>query len=334
MTKKPKRAAILDSPASGQGTDGPKLARWFTDRLRAKFPHVPVFDAYKKGELEWFTRMVVDYELELAIFMGGDGSVHIWLSKILPELIAKGKPIPQILIVPRGTLNNIARDVGVRGPDPHRTLQGIVDKLSQNAELNVCRRHVLQINDQFGFIYGTGAVANFLDRYYEGRKEGERLGVRRAFQVTVGVLKEEALAKLTRRRKRKAFAAPFRATVRLRNGEEVQLHNDNEFIAFMVSTLTNVGMGCKPTYRALEKYERFHAIGVRDNFWRLVGNMPELFLGLPMKGNTLDEVVSEISIDYGDNPPTRIIDGEMYSPEDMPRTDVIRLGPRLEFIRS
>lgn len=331
--KKPLRGAAMDSPLSGQGTSGPGLAARIFGRLRERLPYVPVFDAMKDGALEQFKETVLRHELDYVMLSGGDGSIHLWLTDILPDLVARGKAIPMIVIVPRGTMNNVARELGVVGPDPERTLRGIIDKIAAGADLDVHHRHVLRVNDLYGFVYGAGIVARLLERYYEDRRPGERLGIRRAAQVARVVLREEALAPLLARR-RPSVAEPCLAGIRLRDGEKVLNVPECPYTGLLAGTITYIGMGMKPTYRAIERHNAFHLIGVREPFWRIAKSLPEVLLGLPMKGDVLDEVASEAVIEFDGDPPGRMIDGEVYPADVLSLRDVIRLGPRLRFVRS
>ena len=94
---------------------------------------------------------------------GGDGTLH----KTVTALVrAFGEmPLPPIAALCGGTMNVVASSLNVR----ERPL-AFVQQLAENARVNrapeTIRRRCIQVDGQYGFIFGNGLMANFLNEYY------------------------------------------------------------------------------------------------------------------------------------------------------------------------
>src|SRR5262249_29486203 len=90
---------------------------------------------------------------------GGDGTIGRTLTAVLG--VYGDAPLPRIAFLRGGTVNTILRGLGLTlgGCEMLRCI--LADKV------RIHRRHILQIGDTNGFIFGSGAVASFCKAYYE-----------------------------------------------------------------------------------------------------------------------------------------------------------------------
>ena len=91
---------------------------------------------------------------------GGDGTIHQVINAA--HKVYGSDPLPQIALLKGGTMNNIARNVGV--PLLKRSHQLLAEVMTEQKRITVVR-HSLLVDDKAGFIFGMGAVAQFLDLY-------------------------------------------------------------------------------------------------------------------------------------------------------------------------
>ena len=90
---------------------------------------------------------------------GGDGTIHQVINAA--HKVYGSDPLPQIALLKGGTMNNIAHNVGV--PLLKRSHQLLAEVMTEQRITVV--RHSLLVDDKTGFIFGMGAVAQFLDLY-------------------------------------------------------------------------------------------------------------------------------------------------------------------------
>lgn len=322
---------VVENPLAGDGTDGPQTASWFKRLIKDKMPKVKYTNALDERECRGLEGRLRQRSADVIVFKGGDGTLQQWLTRLLPQLIAGKHKLPLIFIVKCGTQNVAAAELGVVGPDPKRTMTAIVEKLALGLDPDVSYRHVLRVNEAYGFIYGTGVVTNLLARYYQDRKPGQALGVRRSVQVAAGVFAEEIRA-LALRRAGPPIDQPFPAAVGIIGRDGSVIERKGDYTGMIVSTLTQIGLHLQPTYRALEHHDTFHIVASQAPFWKMARGVPHIFLGVPSPIYAIDEVAREVRIRFCGSPPKRTLDAEW--PDGPSDEDVITLGPRLGFVRS
>jgi len=78
-------------------------------------------------------------------------------------------------------MNNLATTLGLTKHPAVKLAELIAVKIREKLPLDVTPLNPLKINDEFGFLYGTGLPVNFLQKYYEDRKHRGRCGRSRWF---------------------------------------------------------------------------------------------------------------------------------------------------------
>jgi diacylglycerol kinase family enzyme len=175
---------------------------------------------------------------------GGDGTIHHVLTRMIK--IYGEEKLPGIVLLKGGTMDNIARSVGLRGSGT-AILKRLIEIVRRNREPEIMVRDTMKIGDRYCCIFGVGAVINFLQEAYSGKEKGLKQNM-----ITI--------AKTIRQ----AIMEP--ETGSLFRGIEATVIADKERIGFttitaiLAGSVEGVGLGFYPLSRALERPGSFHAI--------------------------------------------------------------------------
>ena len=178
---------------------------------------------------------------------GGDGTIHVTLTAFLK--VYDGAPLPKVAILRGGTLNTIAAGLGIHGKTDE-LLYNVIDRYHQGDEFTVVERPILGIGEQYGFIFGNGIIANFLDAYYSTGKPSPWTGAK--------VLGRAVASALFRTRFTKDLFSRWKGQVTV-DGEPWARH---DFATLCAATVPEVGLGFKPFYRCFEKPGTFAFLGI------------------------------------------------------------------------
>jgi len=257
---------------------------------------------------------------------GGDGTYHQVVSKFIS--VYKEKALPTILHMRGGTMNTIANSFGVLRGSAEKVLRDIVEKYRNNDNIRSVEREILKISgtpgsgpaeEQYGFMFGAGAATKFLAAYYEGEKTGPWKALKMiAKAISSAILRTEYM---------KNFLEPVDATLSV-DDQELAL---KKFTLIYASTIKDVGLGFKVTYRAGEKPGYFHCVAGTLRGWDIISNIPTVYRGLPTHIKTIhDDIHKKITVE-GPDELSYTIDGELYK-TDSPIT--VSLGPKLKMITA
>lgn len=262
---------------------------------------------------------------DILVIAGGDGSVHQTLSKVLLEhKRLPGTPLPQILIIPIGTMNNLATTIGLTRHPAVKLAELVAAKLRENRPLDLTHLSPLQINDEYGFIYGTGLPVNFLQKYYEDRKHRGRM---RALKVILATLGNEIASLVTFRKSKQILTRPVHAQITLPDGNEPPMAPFTTHSGILCASIDQVGLGCRAMPEARSRPGCFMLRSTHLSFWGLAMSLGALWFGLPLPA-TFDAVVPHLTIDYQE-PTIATVDGDLKPPRTR---DLITCGPSLSFI--
>ena len=100
---------------------------------------------------------------------GGDGTIHQAFTALW-KVYGMDTPYPTIALLKGGTMNNIARNVGVGF---WTTAESLLKTIAAGGKLHIVLQHPLVLSndsgdERSGFIYGNVALAPFMAAYYEG----------------------------------------------------------------------------------------------------------------------------------------------------------------------
>jgi diacylglycerol kinase family enzyme len=350
--KKQKKVAVITNKNAGRGTPRAGLGRVIGSILATPYRH---YDTATLGELDSAVRRIAADRPDIFAFAGGDGSVHQILTRLIREYGTQGIALPKLLYIPTGTMMNIGRSIGLDRMSAVDFSKRMAAKIAaqqrgEDVQFDVAHLNPMLVNDQYGFIYGSGLPVNLLHQYEKAphfcedrescgfrckwaspdRERGtcprcgkklirEGLGPWRAIQVIVGAF-------LSRRRRRE-LTKPVHARVTLPDGFDPPVAPYMTHTALMVATVDQLGMGCRGMPDAMGTPGHFMLRTTQHSLWGFAANLGLIWAGLPVPG-MFDAVARGVTIEYTE-PTVATIDGDMMPPSTLHR---IECGPRLTFI--
>lgn len=162
------RMSLVHNPQSGRNRRDPldpeRLAR-----------DVPTLDLHLLGpdtDTAALACRLLDRHPDLLVVSGGDGTLQRLLTALLQA--ADGAPLPAVAILPRGTANMIAADLGlVRRPPRATTVARLLRDLDEGRRATIMEKRAvvaIQTGDarpEAGFFFATGAVCDAIDFWAE-----------------------------------------------------------------------------------------------------------------------------------------------------------------------
>ena len=317
-----KKIAVVTNPQAGKNTPRAGLGKVISSILAT--PRW-TYNPETLSALEGAAKQLSHDRPDILVIAGGDGTVHQTLSKVLLEHEhSPATPIPQILIIPIGTMNNLATTLGLTKHPAVKLAEFVAAKIRDKRPLDVMPLNPLKINDEFGFFYGAGLPVNFLQKYYEDRK---RRGPKRAIKVVLATLGNEIVSLLTFRKSKQILTRPVHATITLPDGNDPSVAPSTTHTGIICASIDDIGLGCRAMPQARSQPGCFMLRSTRLSFWGLVASLGPLWAGLPLPA-TFDAVVPHLTIDYQE-PTIATVDGDMKPPRT---NDVIGCGPTVSFI--
>jgi diacylglycerol kinase family enzyme len=176
--------------------------------------------------------------IELIIIAAGDGTVQLSLGHILENW--NNDKLPSLFILPAGTTNMTAYDLGVRG-SIKRNVKNLKRYLDNGLGVTSIKRHVLCIEQEnkqsvYGMFFGVGMIVNGVKYFHEhikgtgltGEKASSLVVMRYVFDLLIG-------------NKNKGVNSS-RMSVTINNEQEI---SENITIAF-ATTLNRLLLGMRP----------------------------------------------------------------------------------------
>lgn len=259
---------------------------------------------------------------------GGDGTVSRVLTHLLEE-----KPFatnPLIAILPGGTANMTAGDVGFRGsvPAAMRRLRDWVEYGTGRAQLQ--RRPILRVQSgaggpvSYGMFFGAGAIVQGIEYtnaniHSRGLKNESSLGLGMARSVW-GIARQDP-----------RFTRPTKMAIGI-DGEPAE--SEQSVALILVSALERLFLNMHP-YWGEDGSKPLHQTMIRYPAKRLIRNLPALLRGRPNRHLTpesgyFSSNVDKISLGF-DGPFT--LDGEIYHASVDAGPVEVSSGGELTFLR-
>lgn len=284
-----------------------------------------VYDPRTLAELEETARHIHRDMPNIVAIAGGDGTIHRTLTAILRNLVdAHGAALPEILIIPVGTMNNVASALGATRFPPVAFAERIVAKINAHVPLDYVHAYPLRVNGEYGFLYGAALPVHLLERYYAG---GTTVGAMRGFQIVAGTLLDELLGLLPFRRSHQLLTKPVHARVVLPVIHGAVANPPTTHTGLMVAAIDQVGVGCRAMPDARKVPGKFMVRSTQLSFLGLIGNLLRIWTGQSLP-STFDAVTPKVIIEYTE-PTVTMVDGDLKPPTTR---DVIECGPMLKFI--
>lgn len=256
--------------------------------------------------------------IEILGISGGDGTMHHTLTAMIRTY--GDQPLPLIAILRGGTMNTIARSFRIFG-EPQRLLFELVDKHRRGLgnQLDVFEKHVLQVGDMYGFIFGTGIIRNFLHEYYETGNPSPTTAAKLISRAAASAAIGGPLSKRIYRR--------FEAEVTV----DGQTWARRDFSTVTAAVVKEIGLGFSPYYRCDEKPGWFALLGIHTSTMGFVSELPRIFQARPLRRDkVIDQIAQHVRLVATEGRVEFIIDGDNYTGD---RELIVQTGPKLRFIR-
>ncbi len=258
-------------------------------------------------------RFFREREIDILAINGGDGSN----SHVLTGMVDTWgeAPLPKVALLRGGTMNIAASSCGVRG-SPAGLMMNLVRKFRDGVPLETTRRHLLRVDDRYGFIYGIGFVHSFLEVLYAGGKSRWK---------TMKLLGRAVGSTLVRGKLYRRLFGRVRCTVTM-DGKRWRWRS---FSALAASTVEQIGLGFKPFLRCREKPGTFQLLGVIGSPGSLIPSLPKAFFGRAISRKKFVAAVARRAVVEAREPLPYTLDGENYPGAKKVR---LRAGPEVEII--
>lgn len=247
---------------------------------------------------------------------GGDGTLHRTLSALVNAY--SDKPLPPIAILPGGTMNVVVSSLNIRS-DPENILAELAARQRDGSRLATVRRRCLRVGRSYGFVFGNGLLANFLEEYYARGSYGSWRAVWMAFRIL--------FSSIVRGRYVRHIFRRFRGVVRV-DGQALPY---TELTGLGAGAVTEIGFRFKLHHRADEDPERMGGLAIHCGPWFLFMNVPAVLCGRGVSPKrALSFVAQKVVIEPDAPEMTYTLDGDMYKSQG---PLIVEMGPPLEIVK-
>ncbi len=274
-------------------------------------------------------------ELDVIGISGGDGTNSATLTGLLD--MYRGAALPRIALLRGGTMNTVARAVGVRSGRPDALLERLCRAWRERAarSLPQVERHVLRVREldppalspdapgapgsRVGFLFGTGVVCGFLAEYHAA---GSTRPLAAATTLLRGVASAVVGGALQRR-----MSEPFRGRVEIESGAPWE---ERDYLAVAGGTIDQIGLGFRPFHRYDAALDAFHLLGLHSSALRLVRELPRIRRGEPLRPGCAEECVTPRAVLHPASGGLRyMIDGDLLVSRGPLE---VTIGPRIRIV--
>ncbi|HYG69849.1 MAG TPA: diacylglycerol kinase, partial [Anaeromyxobacteraceae bacterium] len=249
---------------------------------------------------------------------GGDGTGHVVLTAIARAWGAE--PLPRLALLRGGAMNTVAHGHGISGT-PERIVRAILAHRRAGEPLPPVARDLLRVEadggePRFGFLFGTGIVVAFLERYY---------ATGRPSPATAALLLARALGSVIVRGR---FAQALTRRERIRVQTDGEEWADAAYLALLAGAVPDLGFGFRALARCDEQPGFFHAVGISGTLGGVALSLPWIRAGRPWRRRVAtDEIARELRLE-GDGIPFTV-DGDLYAAR---RGIRVSTGPGVEIL--
>jgi diacylglycerol kinase (ATP) len=247
---------------------------------------------------------------------GGDGTLHRTLSALIAAYLPRS--LPPIAILPGGTMNVVASSLGIRAR-PEAILAELAEHERSGSRPATVRRRCLRVGNDYGFIFGNGLLANFLEEYYARGRYGASRAVWIVFRILVSLLTTGRYARRVFRR--------FRGRVAI-DGTPLARTN---LTGVGAATVTEIGFRFKLHHRADDDPERMGGLAIHGGPGSLLLDVLDVRLGRGLSPKRAESfVASRVVLEPEDTETTYTLDGDLYAARG---PLAVELGPPLEIVK-
>jgi len=304
---------VFVNPGSRANRRDPDRARRFASIL-GETGHV--VSPASSDALACEARQVAQAQPSIIGVHGGDGTLH-WTVTALLHAYGE-RPLPPLALLPGGTMNVVASSLDIWS-EPEALLAQLATGEREASSPAIVVRRCMKVQDEYGFVFGTGLITNFLEEYYA---KGE-YGASRA----VWILARSILSEATTGHYAKRIFRRFRARVFV-DGELLPW---TALLGLGAGTVSEVGLGFKLNHRADDHPGRFSVLAIHSSPLGLTWDLPAVRQGRGISPRRAWSAVATRLVIEPEEPETLYtVDGDLYRARG---NLTVELGPALSFVR-
>lgn len=248
---------------------------------------------------------------------GGDGSIHHTLTALIRGYA--GQPLPRIVLLRGGTMNTLARGLGVRGSRGAgpALLADLVARGARGGAPRLTRRHVVRVGERYGLIFGNGVMHAFAREHYARGTPGPWSAAQLLSRVIGSALVGGPLA----RRLVRAFTGRIEL-----DGRPLPR---TDFLTLAVASVPEAGYGFALLPHATDALDGLAVTAIHASPRALVAELPRMLARRPLSPERCTLAIARGVTLVADTPVGYTLDGDCYVGDA--RTE-IAAGPRLEIV--
>lgn len=308
----------IANPNSGKNTKHPHILARIQGQLQNSVHTSTFCSPHNLHELDKAMEQCIQEKTDILCINGGDGTIHKTLTALY-KIYGEHTPYPKIAILKGGTMNNIARNMGI---SLWTSAYDMLDIVTKQQTYRCTTKHPLIIdNTHMGFIFGNAGLSAFLEEYYKDNKASAYRAGYLLCKAVLSAIFHTAYA-------HNIFQpVDMDITLKTKQGDAKQI---KEAITLLgVSSIADLGLYFRPFYATLSDSRCAHLIAMTCSPLYIALSLPHILLAKPTnKTYILDQPSTEIQFSYT-HPQSYTIDGDMYISTC---TQNIRVGPALEFV--
>jgi diacylglycerol kinase (ATP) len=237
---------------------------------------------------------------ERVVLCGGDGT---FMAGVTALVQSRGEQaLPELVLAPGGTVATVARNWGQRA----RLLDTVRRALDPECAGTLALRPTLRVREEqgaerIGFIFGTGLVAKFFERYYASGAGGYAAAAKIVARIFVGSFAGDAYSR--------AVLDPMPCTLTA-DGHELA---PRAYSLVVCSVVRDLGLHLLVTHRAGEDPNRPHLVASPLETRALGPQAPRVLAGKPLAGEgNFDALVERFSLRFPDPQGPYVLDGDVF----------------------
>jgi hypothetical protein len=317
------RVGILHNPLSGRNRRKPNLFK----EILSRYPEVPCVEVNTPANILEALKAFAQGQVNCVVVNAGDGTIQATMGALFHH--RPFSAMPCLAVLPAGTANLIAGDVGLGKLEPNILDQFLMEAQSSTQKLSIESRPILRIRfpeerePLYGMFFGAGAIYHGTQMGLQTKQSIGRLGEWGAGLILIKFL----LALATGSRK---GLNPI--TARVTAGDSRPPLQD-EYLVLMVTTLNRLFLGMNPFWSNNSGPLRFTSLRVPYRYlWRV---LPALLRGhshplATANHGYISENLSEIRLAFNSG---FVLDGEVYSASEHEEPLILDSPGELSFLR-
>jgi len=248
--------------------------------------------------------------------VGGDGSISLVISYLYKAYGEQN--LPQIIILRGGTINVLAANLKIKGL-PHEILLKYL-QYDDFSKLKLTYFNILKCKDKYGFLFASGAVANFLQEFYKnkGNMFSSFVFIIKVVLSCLMPFKKQTnlFKKIISQDELLVYTSPF-----LLDKSEYKL------TTLLVSTLPKVPYGIYLFHKIKQNYAEI--LGITQTSYTLIILVIKILLDMRLNDKkNISQIIKTIEIN-SKNGFLCSLDGEVFTNKE--KNVIIEIGTKLTF---